>query len=160
MPSKTKSLIKLAQLVRNLAHEEESTRIHAIGQLKDLGSVAKSACLAVIACLADDAESVRYRACQLLSDWYPGIADIKGLSSEQEQVRLAAMREVITLLPDVQAAIASHHVGWQALGRLTGTAGQQSVRDAKSKAASRPQAQSVMGGPDGEVPERQATAPY
>src|SRR5262249_9332563 len=103
---------------RDLANKEESTRSNAILQIRGLGSKAKPACLSLITCLADDAESVRFQAYQLLCEWYPAVAEVKKLSSDDTEGRLAAIREVITLLPEVQAAIAAHKPGSQALVQL------------------------------------------
>ncbi|HEV3256323.1 MAG TPA: hypothetical protein VG013_05530, partial [Gemmataceae bacterium] len=82
-------------------------------------------CLPMIVAVLDDADEYnRYLAYQLLTEYYPDlpsrVPSLLNLGSvDDPKDRLAVIRDVVRILPDVGAALAAQAPGWQALQRLT-----------------------------------------
>jgi len=72
--------------------------------------------------LADDDEAIRYRAYQRVTRLYPNLPHslADAFASIDRQKRLAGIREIVRLLPELKAAIAARSPGWEALVGLTG----------------------------------------
>ncbi len=103
--------------------EELDVRGKALAEVENLGEEARRASLYLIATLNDDEEELRSLAFRLLSALYPCLPDRasplgSALTSVEPQVRLAAIQELCTLLPEVKTALTTHQPGWQVLKPL------------------------------------------
>jgi hypothetical protein len=110
-------------LVKQLADGDEAVRLRALAAL-GAHAEAPSAILAIVGALNDTGVHLRYRAWQALLSLCPDAEElprrvVMGLESDDAQVRLEVIRQLVTLLPAVREALAARKLGWEALEPLT-----------------------------------------
>jgi hypothetical protein len=110
-------------LVKDLSDQDSEVRASALSRLTFFATDAKKVRLTIIRALNDVSEEVRRAAQACLFTMYPqvhALTDLPGLlNNNRPEVRLAGIRAVVRLLPEIQEAIAARAPGWDFFAELT-----------------------------------------
>lgn len=103
---------ELRGLVANLNSESDEVRESAIAQLRDLGPLAKPAIFSIAFAIGDPNESVAHKAFVLLDQLCPMLRrerpELWRRLAAGGQVRLARVRQLVTILGDFVGPVAMH----------------------------------------------------